>query len=151
MQMKNIKQPNPTPAKICRMCLALHHKALSVTFLEGLCLKVKKVSSEGSHFFPVTKSESEWDNQLPSLHLAGLAEEGGPGKPNGLCYYTLTYHKVASRSTSWLVAHPSIFRMFMKGKFDAYVLWPAVSSVSSYNAYDLFWHLTKGIGLVWSH
>ena len=84
------KQPNPTPVKICRMCLALHHKPLQVTFLEGLCLKVKKVSSEGSHFFPVTKSESEWDNQLPSLHLAGLAEEGRSGKPNGLCYYTRT-------------------------------------------------------------
>ena len=32
------------------------------------------------------------------------------------------YRKVASRSTSRLVAHPSIFRMFMKEKFDAYVL-----------------------------
>ena len=26
-------------------------------------------------------------------------------------------------STSWLVAHLRIFRLFMKGKFDAYVLW----------------------------
>ena len=33
-----------------------------------------------------------------------------------------TYRKVASRSTSWLVAHPRIFRLFMKGKFDSYVL-----------------------------
>ena len=32
------------------------------------------------------------------------------------------YRKVASSSISWLVAHQSIFRMFMKGKFDAYVL-----------------------------
>ena len=36
----------------------------------------------------------------------------------------LTYRKVASSSMSWLVAHLRIFRMLMKGKFDAYVLWP---------------------------
>ena len=39
----------------------------------------------------------------------------------------LDYRKVASRSTSWLVARPRIFRPFMKGKFDPYVLcdlWP---------------------------
>ena len=33
----------------------------------------------------------------------------------------LGYRKVASRSTSQLVAHPRIFRLFIKGKFDAYV------------------------------
>ena len=32
------------------------------------------------------------------------------------------YRKVASRSTSRLVARPRIFRLFMKGKFDPYVL-----------------------------
>ena len=37
-------------------------------------------------------------------------------------YYA--YHKVESSRLSQLVAHPSTFRMFMKGKFDAYVLWP---------------------------
>ena len=30
--------------------------------------------------------------------------------------------KVASSRLSWLVAHSRIFRLFMKGKFDAYVL-----------------------------
>ena len=29
-----------------------------------------------------------------------------------------TYRNVASRSTSPLLAHPTIFRMIMKGKFD---------------------------------
>ena len=33
-----------------------------------------------------------------------------------------TYHKVASSRLSWLVAHFWIFRLFMKEKFDAYVL-----------------------------
>ena len=33
----------------------------------------------------------------------------------------LIYRKVASRSTSRLVAHPRIFRQFTEGKFDAYV------------------------------
>jgi hypothetical protein len=33
-----------------------------------------------------------------------------------------TYRKVASSRLSWLVAHLRIFRLFMKGKFDGYVL-----------------------------
>ena len=33
------------------------------------------------------------------------------------------YHRIASRRTPLLVAHPSIFRIFMKRKFDAYVQW----------------------------
>ena len=33
-----------------------------------------------------------------------------------------TYCKVASSSLSRLVAHFWVFRLFMKGKFDAYVL-----------------------------
>ena len=33
-----------------------------------------------------------------------------------------TYRKVASSRLSQLVAHPRIFRLFMKGNFDAYVL-----------------------------
>ena len=33
-----------------------------------------------------------------------------------------TYRKVASSRLSRLVEHLSIFRLFMKGKFDAYVL-----------------------------
>ena len=32
------------------------------------------------------------------------------------------YRKVANRSTSRLVARPKVFRFFMKGKFDLYVL-----------------------------
>ena len=36
-------------------------------------------------------------------------------------YVVLDYHKVASSRLSWLVAHFYIFRLFMKGKFDAYV------------------------------
>ena len=42
------------------------------------------------------------------------------------------YRKVASSSLSRLVAHPSIFRMFMKGKFDAYVLWPLTKSFQNW-------------------
>ena len=41
------------------------------------------------------------------------------------------YRKVDSRQ-SRLVAHPSIFRMFMKGKFDAYELWPLAQSFQNW-------------------
>ena len=41
------------------------------------------------------------------------------------------YHKVTSSRPSWIVAHPSIFRLFTKGKFDAYVLWPLVKRVQN--------------------
>ena len=40
----------------------------------------------------------------------------------GLCWST--YCKVLSSRLSRLVAHQRIFRLFMKGTFDAYVLWP---------------------------
>ena len=36
--------------------------------------------------------------------------------------FYLIYCKVASRSTSGLIAHSKIFKLFLKGKFDAYVL-----------------------------
>ena len=36
--------------------------------------------------------------------------------------FLFNYHKVASSRLSRLVAHFRIFRLFMKGKFDAYVL-----------------------------
>ena len=50
---------------------------------------------------------------------------------------------VTSRSTSWSVAHPKIFRLFMKGTFDAYVLakrvqnWIAVAHSTSHG-YSVF-------------
>ena len=37
-------------------------------------------------------------------------------------FRAFTYSKVTSSRLSWLIAHPSIFKMFMQGKFDAYVL-----------------------------
>ena len=45
------------------------------------------------------------------------------------CLYD--YRKVASRSTSRLVAHPRSFKLFMKGKFDAYVLGPLAQRVQN--------------------
>ena len=47
-------------------------------------------------------------------------------------YFYLKYCKVASGRLSWLVAHPSIFRLFMKGKFDAFVLWPLAKIVQNW-------------------
>ena len=44
------------------------------------------------------------------------------------------YRKFASKSMSLLVAHQSIFRMFMKGKFYAYVLWPLAKSFQNWIA-----------------
>ena len=41
------------------------------------------------------------------------------------------YCKVASSRLSQLVAHPIIFRMFMKEKFDAYVLWALAQRVQN--------------------
>ena len=42
------------------------------------------------------------------------------------------YHKVASSSLSRLVAHLRIFRLFIKGKFDTYVLWPLAQRVQNW-------------------
>ena len=42
------------------------------------------------------------------------------------------YRKVASSRLSWLVAHFHIFRLFMKGNFDDYVLWPLDKMVQNW-------------------
>ena len=34
------------------------------------------------------------------------------------------YYKVVSNNTFILEAHAGFFRLFMKGKFDVYLLWP---------------------------
>ena len=48
-----------------------------------------------------------------------------------LClFYRL--RKVASSRLTQLVAHQSIFRVFIKGKFDAYVLWPLAKSLQNW-------------------
>ena len=39
----------------------------------------------------------------------------------GLARQHNSNRKFPNRTTSWLVAHTMIFRLFMKGKFDAYV------------------------------
>jgi hypothetical protein len=42
------------------------------------------------------------------------------------------YPKVLNSRLSWLVAHPSIFRMFTWVKFDAFVLWPLAKSFQNW-------------------
>ena len=42
------------------------------------------------------------------------------------------YRKVASNRLSQLEAHFYIFRLFMKGNFDAYVLWPLVKKFQNW-------------------
>ena len=42
------------------------------------------------------------------------------------------YRKVTSSRLSWLAAHSRIFKLFMTGKFDAYVLWPLAKRVQSW-------------------
>ena len=44
----------------------------------------------------------------------------------------LIYCKVASSRQSRLVANLRIFRLLMKGKFDAYVLWPLTKRVQNW-------------------
>ena len=47
-------------------------------------------------------------------------------------YLPNKYRKVASSILSWLVAHSRIFRLFMKGKFDAYLLWSLAKTVQNW-------------------
>ena len=44
------------------------------------------------------------------------------GRAIEVCGFLMKYRNVASSRLSRLVAHPSIFRLFMKENFDAYVL-----------------------------
>ena len=51
------------------------------------------------------------------------------GKTSFSCFI---YCKVASSKLCWFVAHLRIFRLLMKGKFDAYVLWPLSTRVQNW-------------------
>ena len=42
------------------------------------------------------------------------------------------YRKFTSNRLSLLVLHPSIFRLFMKGKFDTYLLWSFTQRVQNW-------------------
>ena len=53
-----------------------------------------------------------------SIGLSGVVDE-------------FRYRKVASSRLSWLVAHLMILRLFMKGKFDAYLLGTLVQCVQN--------------------
>ena len=46
--------------------------------------------------------------------------------------WRLNNRKVASRRLSWLVADLMLFRLFMKGKIGAYVLWPLAKIVHNW-------------------
>ena len=46
--------------------------------------------------------------------------------------------KVGSSKLSWLVPHLRIFRLFMKGKLDAYVLWPLAQKSSKLNSRPVY-------------
>ena len=56
------------------------------------------------------------DGRVKSIEFKKIAVEGW----YSLCQ--IKYRVVVSSRLSWLVAHLRIFRLFMKGKFDAYVL-----------------------------
>ena len=58
----------------------------------------------------------EWSTK--SIHRAG-------SKQKMLAVWNLP------ESKSRLVAHPRIFRLFIKGKFDAYVLWPFAQRIQN--------------------
>ena len=65
------------------------------------------------HTFYVSAFELADDDKIQSLCKNELRK---------VCHLFYRYSKVASSSLSWLVAHFWIFRLFVKGKFDAYVL-----------------------------
>ena len=52
--------------------------------------------------------------------------------PKSFSSYGSTYRKVTNSRLSRLVAHFWIFRLFMKGKFDAYVLWSLAKGVQNW-------------------
>ena len=54
------------------------------------------------------------------------------GKTFQISKIILTYRKVGSSRLSRLVAHFHNFRLFMKGNFDAYVLWPVAKRVQNW-------------------
>ena len=89
-----------------------------------------------SKFFHPHKNEP---NPYPELEILTLCVKGSNSDrfclghlPVLLSDFIIELCKVPSRSLSWLVAHPRIVRLFMKGKFDAYVLWPLAKRIQNW-------------------
>ena len=60
---------------------------------------------------------------ISSLVVDKLGKNNKKGNYGFNYNYIKLYKVTRSSRLSWLVAHPTIFRLFMKGKFDAHVLW----------------------------
>ena len=75
-------------------------------------------------WFAKVKQGPQWPELPIFVQKLGVIFTQWIGKNMFAILKTFTYRKVASSSMSRLVAHFQISRRLMKGKFDAYVLWP---------------------------
>ena len=105
------------------------------TFSQILC--IQKISVEKHHFI-LLQNMVNW--QFASLYLIMWVTKILNGTINGLhCMRLEKLHTLKLRAVdlSQLVAHSRIFRLFIKGKFKAYLLWPLAKRVQSWIV-DLF-------------
>ena len=90
----------------CSVKINQVHKNIKVLYLQSKCAKFLSWPFNSIDGWCI-KSIS-WQNLMPK------------------CNFNTAYFKVASSRLFRLVAHLRILRLFMKGKFDGYVLWPLV-------------------------
>ena len=81
-----------------------------------------------SYYYYCYVLQQGWQQQHARLHTGVLSLTLSGWKRPTRCIY----RKVANSRLSWLVAHPRIFRLFMKGKINAYVLWPIAKRVQNW-------------------
>ena len=114
-------------------CLRDRHGDNSVVILEIFKNIWQWINSHSiTHFLSIdrqikgqTKQQNVFIKTMLALFMAVIFALGNIYLLHVSKFLTfLMYCKVASSRLSWLVAHPSFFRMFMKGKCDTYVLWP---------------------------
>ena len=88
-----------------------------------------RVNAHGAHLFPFIACRLKW--HAISIEAISHWLFFDTIEPTSL-WICPTYRKVASSSLSWLVAHFQIFRRLMKGKFDAYALWPLTKKLQNW-------------------
>ena len=123
LQLSNINRllTTHTPIHVQQSSIKFHCKIFhNYLSLLPLLIQLKNIKCNLLIIVPYTKG---WNIYLffPLPHKLSLH-----------VVHKFAYCKVASSRLSRLVAHFHIFRLFMKGNFDAYVLWPLNKMVQNW-------------------
>ena len=100
--------------------------------LYNMAITVVEFQVHGCRIFFQSLDQVNMEKRYEMLHIVqnSIWKKKNQARDNVGKFHT--YRKVVSSRLFWLVAHLRIFRLFMKGKFDAYVLRPLAKLIQNW-------------------